>query len=145
MPSSSQPIQQVGGQPCAVILVSADGSQNNWINNILDPVQHRPGYFQWSPDSKTLAYFDHKENSIALMSVETLAVSQLTKVEVDEKSQWPYYYGNLIWLPDGKQIVFIQGDGSGGFVASVVDLSGNVKTLFTAKYPVGLYAESVTN
>lgn len=121
-----------------VFLESNDGSEEIDISKFFNLDRHFLPDFQWSPDSKTLAYYDPIEKAIVLMSVETLTVSQLVKVAVDENGEWSdsYVYGEFLWLPDSKQIAFVQGDGSGGFVASLVDLSGNVKTLFTAKYPI---------
>jgi Tol biopolymer transport system component len=112
-----------------VFLRSEDGSKETVLPNIVG-IYNAPGYFQWSPDSKTLAYFDQREKSIALISVETFTTSPLVKVAVDGKSR-AFYFGKFIWLPDGKQIIFFQADGSGGFDAILVDLSGNVKKLFT--------------
>jgi Tol biopolymer transport system component len=132
----------VNGNSGKVFLESGDISQKTDMSKNFNVDKRGSPDFQWSPDSKTLAYYGPKEKAILLMSIETLTVSPLVKVAQDDKSQWnEVTYGKYLWLPDSKQIIFTRADGKGGFNVSLVDLLGNVKTLFTAKYPVQLYIE----
>lgn len=100
---------------------------------------------QWSPDSKMLGYYDAQSASIVLISIETLSIFSKIKVEQDSNSQQPYYYGKFTWLPDGKQLLFVQADKSGGFAIMLSDLDGNAKMLFNAKYPVGIHVDQLTH
>lgn len=96
--------------------------------------------FKWSPDSKTIAHYDPKEKAIVLFSVESLTLSVLVKV-AQGNPDTPYFIGTFLWLPDGKHIIFVQGSDNHGYEIAISDLSGNVKVLYTAKYPVYIYVE----
>lgn len=121
-------------------LESMDGSKKTNIAGKFPVAPMSIPNIQWSPDSKTLSYYDPQKSSIVLMPIDTLIVSPLVKVRQDKKNPMNhYYYGNYLWLPNGKQIVFIQADETGDFAICLSDLSGNIATVFTAKSPVVLY------
>ena len=121
--------------------------ENRITSEILDtrkifPSVHDMGDSDWSPDSKSLAYFDKKKSSIILLSLDTLTNAHLVDVKQDASYQYgDNFFGNLLWLPDGKQLIFIQAGENGGFEVCVTDLSGNLKTLFTTKFPVRIFIE----
>jgi len=121
--------------------------KNKITDEIIDttkifPNVHDMGDSDWSPDSKSLAYFDRKKSSIILLSLDTLTNVHLVDVKQDASYQYgDNFFGNLLWLPDGKQIIFIQAGENGGFEVCVTDLSGNLKTLFATKFPVQIFIE----
>ena len=136
----------VNGLGRKIILANEDGSQKTDLSknfNIINSIGSAFPNFQWSPDSKTIAYYDSKKNSIVLWSIEESKLSTLVTVTQDANSQYKYLYGQYLWLPDGKQIVFVQADGAGGFAICISDLSGNTTTLTTAKYPTSIYVEQI--
>ncbi len=127
----------------AIYLESKDDSQRIDITQYFtfETTWPSDSQFQWSPDNKTFAYYNPKEKSIELFSVESLTLSTLTKVAQGETGQSSTFYGRFLWLPDGKHIIFVQANNSGGYQIAITDLSGKVKVLYTAKYPVGIHIE----
>ncbi len=103
----------------------------------------RPHDIQWSPDSNTLAHYNPNEGSIVLLSVNNLELTTLVKVNQSSSNQWAdNNIGKFSWLPDGKRIVFVQGNGANGFDICITDLSGNIsKITTTVKDFVNLYIE----
>ncbi len=125
-----------------IILESVDGSKKTDISKKFPFSMSHGVNIQWSPDNKTLSYYNPFDMTIVLMPIDTLNVTRLVKVNRDKKNQWAdYFYGDYLWLPDGKHIIFIQADGTGGFAICITDLSGNITTLTTAKYPVEMHIE----
>jgi len=124
-------------------LESIDGSKKINIAGKFSVAPMSIPNIQWSPDSKTLSYYDPQKSSIILMPIDTLTISPLIKVQQDNKNSFNhYYYGNYSWLPDGKQIVFIQAGTAGGFAICLSDLAGNITNIVTAKNPVSLHIGS---
>lgn len=131
----------------AIYLESKDESQKIDITKYFTVDTTRPSddQFKWSPDNKTLAHYDPKEKSIVLFSIESLTPAVLAKVAQPETGQSNNNYGQFLWLPDGKHIIFVQANNGDGYQIAMTDLSGKVKVLYTTKAPVGIHAEPTMN
>ena len=124
----------------SVDLVNRETSEKLDTRKIF-PVARDMGWHDWSPDSKTIAWFDRTKSAIFLLSIDTLTNSHLVDVKRNSKNQYDYFNGRLLWLPDGKQIIFVQTGENGGYEVCITDLSGNSRTLFTTHNPGLLFLE----
>ncbi len=99
---------------------------------------HDDGHPSWSPDGKSIAYYQGDEAKYAAYELNKLAVvpaaggaSRLLTPALDRSGQ-----GDIVWAEDGKSLCFVVEDDRASYVGRVAAAGGAVEKLTTGRRTV---------